>query len=49
MGIFFEEIFHFAKKAEFSLKGGWGTSPNANYFESIVAPLNESNFLSIFP
>jgi hypothetical protein len=25
MGFFFEEIFHFAKKAEFSLKRGWGT------------------------
>ena len=26
MGFFFEEIFHFTKKAEFSLKGGWGTN-----------------------
>jgi len=25
MGFFFEEIFHFAKTTEFSLKGGWGT------------------------
>jgi len=24
MGFFFEEIFHFAKTTEFSLKGGWG-------------------------
>ena len=24
MGFFFEEIFHLAKKAEFSLNGGWG-------------------------
>ena len=25
MGFFFEEIFHFAKTTEFSLKGAWGT------------------------
>ena len=25
MGFLFEEIFHFAKTTEFSLKGGWGT------------------------
>ena len=26
MGFFFEEIFHFAKPTEFSLKGGWRTA-----------------------
>jgi hypothetical protein len=25
MGFFFDEIFHFAKKTAFSLKGAWGT------------------------
>jgi len=25
MGFFLEEIFHFAKTTEFSLKGGWRT------------------------